>query len=95
MNREVVEIQLTPAERSLLLRYGYPFERIERALKACSKSDAIEIVPLDRFELDHLIGDVCRSINHMAAGALQDRLNDLCDRLQAAERYGDSMLDEI
>ena len=35
MNRDVIEIQLTSQERSLLLRYGYPFEQIERALAAC------------------------------------------------------------
>lgn len=95
MDREVVEIQLTSAERSLLLRYGYPFERIKHALKACSKSDAIELVPMDRLELERLIGDLSYSINHMEAGALQNRLNDLCDRLEAAERHGDGMLGEF
>lgn len=95
MTRDVVEIQLTPAERSLLLRYGYPFERIERALKACSTSNAIEIVPMDRFEFERLIGDVCRSINDMIDGPLRDQLLTLCDRLEAAERYGDGMLESL
>jgi hypothetical protein len=95
MDREVIDIQLTPRERSLILRYGYPFERIEQALKAVAKSRAIEIVPVDRFELERLIGDLCRSINDMQGGALQDQLLDLCDRLEAAERYGDGMLDEF
>lgn len=93
MPRDTVEMQLTPTERSLLLRYGYPFARIEQALKACSTSDAIEIVPLDRYELERLIGDLCRSINDMKPGALQRQLLTLCDRLEAAERYGDGMLD--
>jgi len=35
MKRETIEMQLTPEERSLLLRYGYPFQRIAQALKAC------------------------------------------------------------
>lgn len=34
MAREMIDVQLTPDERSLLLRYGYPFEQIEQALKA-------------------------------------------------------------
>ena len=93
MSPDVIEMQLTSAERSLLLRYGYPFAQIERALKACSTSAAIEIVPLDRYELERLIGDLCRSINDMKSGALQDQLLNLCDRLEAAERYGDGMLD--
>jgi hypothetical protein len=95
MPRDAIEMELTPAERSLLLRYGYPFAQIERALKACSASNAIEIVPLDRDKLERLIGDLCYSINHLKPGALQDQLLALCDRLEAAERYGDGMLDEL
>ena len=93
MDRDVIEIQLTAQERSLLLRYGYPFERIEQALKVCQSSRDIEIVPMDTFELERLIGDLCISINDMQSGSLQNALLDLCDRLEAAERYGDGMLD--
>lgn len=57
------------------------------------QSSEIELVPLDVFELQRLIGDLCRSINDMPGGAVQDKLLDLCDRLEAAERYGDGMLD--
>jgi hypothetical protein len=93
MAGETIDIQLTRKERTLLLRYGYPFARIEQALKSCESSRDIEIIPMDRFELTLLIGDVCRSINHMKGGATQDQLLDLCDRLEAAEKYGDGMLD--
>ena len=31
MPRDAIAMQLTPAERSLLLRHGYPFARIEQA----------------------------------------------------------------
>ena len=93
MKRETIEIPLTLEERSLLLRHGYPFEQIEHALKACEASPDIEIIPIDWFELEQLIGDVCRSINHMNGGALQDQLLGLCDRLEAAEEYGDGMQD--
>ena len=95
MERETIDIQLTPEERSLLLRHGYPFQRSEQALKACESSREIEIVAMDCLELERLIGDVCRSINHMKSGATQDQLLDLCDRLEAAERYGDGMLDML
>ena len=95
MARETIDIQLTPEERSLLLRYGYPFEQIEQSLKACESSHEIKIVPMDRFELERLIGDMCRSINHMKSGATQDQLLDLCDRLEAAERYGVGMIDTL
>jgi hypothetical protein len=95
MARDVIEIQLTPEERSLILQYGYPFEQIEAALKALQESCEIEIVPLDRFELERLIGDLCFSINKKTSGSLQNRLLDLCDRLEAAEQYGEGMLDEL
>ena len=95
MARETIEIQLTPKERTLLMRYGYSFEGIEQALKACESSREITMIPMDRFELEHLIGDVCRSINHMKSGRTQDQLLDLCDRLEAAERHGEGMLDTL
>ena len=95
MARETIKMQLTPEERSLLMRYGYPFERIEQALRACESSRDIETVPMDRFELERLIGDVCRSINDMKSGKTQNQLLNLCDRLETAERYGDGMLDTL
>jgi hypothetical protein len=95
MEREVIQVQLTPEERSLILRYGYPFERTEAALTSRSKSREIDTVPLDVFELERLIGDLSISINDLEGGALQDALLELCDRLKAAEQYGDGMLDEF
>lgn len=96
MEREMIDMQLTPEERSLLLKYGYPFDQIRNALEACQSSDDIEIVPMDSFELERLIGDVCISINQMQGGpAVQSQLLDLCDRLEYAESYGDGMLETL
>jgi hypothetical protein len=95
MHREVIDIEFTPEERALILRYGYPFDRIRTALEACQASREIETVPTDVFELKQLIGDLCRSINDMKHSAVQDRLVDLCDRLETAERYGDGQLDRL
>jgi len=93
MGRAVIRIQFPPEERSLILRYGYPFEGIRQALEARQQSPKIETVPGERFELERLIGDLCISINDMDGGRLQDQLLDLCDRLEAIERTGDGMLD--
>ena len=95
MNRNSLAIQLTSVERSLLLRYGYPFEQIEQALKACESSGDIEIIPMEPFELERMIGDLCISINDMKGGRLPSELLDHCDRLEAAEKSGDGMLDEF
>ena len=93
MERDAIDVQLLPEERTLLLKYGYPFPRIKQALKKYESSDAVEIVPLDRFELGQMIGDLSYSINKRTSGILQEQLIHLCDRLEAAERYGDGMLD--
>jgi hypothetical protein len=50
-------------------------------------------VTINPIELERLIGDLCRSINEINGGALQNQLLDLCDRLEAAEKYGDGLLD--
>ena len=95
MDPDVIEVQLSAEERSLLLRYGYPFEQIEQALTACESSRGIEVVLMDPFELERLIGDLCISINDMHGGALQGKLLDLCERLEAAEESGDGLLDGL
>ena len=95
MDREVIDITLTAEERALILRYGYPFDGIKQSLNACRGSKGIETVPIDTFELERLIGDLSISVNDMEGGAVQHKLLDLCDRLEAAERYGDSQLDWI
>ena len=96
MHREVIEVELTAEERALILRHGYPFRRIQAALTACQTSAAIQSVPLDVFELKQLIGDLCRSINDLKRStAVRNKLVALCDRLDAAERYGDGRLDGL
>jgi hypothetical protein len=94
MEREVIDVQLTPEERALIFQHGYPFERIERALAACDDAK-IEVDPLGPFELEWLIGDLSISINDMPAGTAQDQLLELCERLEYAERTGDGMLYEF
>ena len=95
MGKETIEIELTPEERSLLLKYGYPFDPIKLPFKALEESQYIEIVPMDSFYLGQLIGDLCYSINHMEGGHLQDQLFVLCDRLEAAEKHGEGILDVL
>jgi hypothetical protein len=95
MDRQAIETELTAEERALILQYGYPFEGIERSLKTCQDSEEIETVLIDPFELERLIGDLTISINDTKDGTVQDELLELCDRLEAAERYGDGRFDRI
>lgn len=50
-------------------------------------------MPMDTFELERLIGDLSIAINQREGDAVQSKLLDLCDRLEAAEHYGDGKLD--
>lgn len=94
MARRTIKVQLLPEERQLILKYGYPFERIEAALLKVADSARIEIVPMDEFELGQLIGDLCRSFNHdEVPRRFQDEIIELTDRLEHAEATGDGMLD--
>jgi len=54
LKREFIEVELTPRQRVLIIRYGYPFERIRSAIEVCNVG-SIEVVPLDEFglELEH------------------------------------------
>ena len=38
MAKATIDIQLTPKERALILRYGYPFDQIKDALLAVASS---------------------------------------------------------
>jgi len=95
MAHDAITMHLTAAERGLLLRYGYPFSQSEAALQACAASHDIEGVPIDRFDLEQLISNLCYSINQTKPGRLQNHLLELCNRLEAAERYGDGELDTL
>jgi hypothetical protein len=94
MAKATIDIQLTPKERALILRYGYPFDQIKEALIAVASSKEVETVSLDVYEVDRLIGDLCRSINHEEGGlAVQSQLDELCARIEYAQQTGDGELD--
>lgn len=90
----MIHMELTPGERALILRYGYPFDQIKQALLAVSSSKRVERVSLDEDEVDRLIGDLCRSINHEEGGPrIQAELDELCTRIEYAQRTGDGDLE--
>jgi len=88
-------IELTIEQRELLLKYGYPFERLESSLRRWPRTQAIRRVQMSRFELQQLIGELSRSYNHDQTGSDCDAVLDLCDHLEYAERTGDGDLDRF
>jgi hypothetical protein len=92
----MIEIELTPRERKLILRYGYPFDQIKQALLAVASSKRIEAVLLDEGEVGLLIGDLCRSINKEEGGLrVQAELDELCTRIEYAQQTGDGEIDAL
>jgi hypothetical protein len=79
---EIVDVELSQEDRALILQYGYPFPRIEDAVRALDGSSSVETVALDRFYLRKLVGDLCRSIKESDDQDLRSRLDDLCERLE-------------
>lgn len=92
----MIDMELTSRERALILRYGYPFDQIKQALLAVASSKRVEAVSLDEYEVDLLIGDLCRSINHEEGGlCIQAELDELCTRIEYAQRTGDGDLEPL
>ena len=87
------QIQLTIEQRDLLLKYGYPFERLEASLRRWPKDQVIRRVRMSSMELRQLIGELSRSYNHHQTGSDSDAVLDLCDHLEYAQRTGDGDLD--
>jgi len=86
-------IQLTPEERELILKYGYPFDRLAKSLRRHVSSEAIKTISMSAYELEMLIGELSRSFNHGECHRDEDAVIELCDRLEYAEKYGDGELD--
>jgi hypothetical protein len=92
--RDLTErIQLTREECELILRHGYSFDRLARALRRQLSSDVIRTISMSAFELEMLIGELSRSLNHGQCGQDEDAVLDLCDRLEYVQQSGDGDLD--
>lgn len=93
MSKLTERIQLTCYDRDLILKYGYPFDRLKKNLQRWPASQGIRRISMSEYELSMLIGELCRSINHEQVGSDFDEVVDLCDRLEYAEKTGDGDLD--
>ncbi len=85
-----VHVELTAAERALMVRYGHPLSQIEAALQAVASSRAVKTVELSTFELDRLIADIYYFVEEeKVSRAVQNKAYDLCERLEYARETGD------
>ena len=93
VDKDAIEIELLPEERELILRYGYPFQDAKEQLRKHAASPHVEVLVISPFYLNQMIGDLSYSINKDTKGKIQHALNELCNRLEHALRYGDGDLD--
>lgn len=93
MDDDVIEIELLPEERSLILEYGYPFPDAHAQLTSVASSSDVAILTISSFYLNQLIGDLSYSINKRTKGPNQRALLELCERLEFALRTGDGDLE--
>ena len=88
-----VRIQLLPEERALILRHGYPFERLEKSLQRWTGSRAVKRIGMSDWELEMLIGEFSKSIAKHLLGPDTEAVIALCERLEYAEQTGDGDLE--
>jgi hypothetical protein len=81
---ENIEIEITGREAKLILKYGYPFPDQKPLFEAIAGKQGFHLVNIDQYWLEHIIGDLARSIKETRSEALQEELDALCDSLELA-----------
>ena len=90
-----IPVELTPAERELILEHGYPLQQIKQAVSAVSPSDGVQEIPLSKFELARLIADLAHNATQVTDPIIAEQLAVLAERLAYVELTGDGTLDML
>ena len=61
---EKISISFSQFQRELILKYGYPWDEIQKQLKRVQNNKNDITITSTYFEWEHLAGDLSRSINH-------------------------------
>lgn len=59
MSKLTERIQLTCYDRELILKYGYPFARLKKALQRWPAGQGVRRISMSEYELSMLIGELC------------------------------------
>lgn len=62
---DIVEIKLTPKERELILKYGYPFRNEAQQLEEMANDKRSRKLHISEYYLEQLVGNLSISINEM------------------------------
>ncbi len=80
----VLKIVLTRRERMLILKYGYPFEEIERQLRDASGKRGRVTIQDKPFWWGQVVGNLSISVNEdVEDQRLLEELCELCDLIEA------------
>jgi hypothetical protein len=77
-----ITLTLSRADRDLIRKHGFPLADTEAALDAVAASRDVAKITVDAYEVEMLLGELARSINHDTDGDLQARLNELYESIE-------------
>jgi hypothetical protein len=77
-------LEITPRERDLLLKYGYPFADEEKKLRDSRAVKGFHRVRIGAYWIELMVADLIRSAREIRSGALLDELDALCSALEFA-----------
>ena len=94
MSNETVEIEISGREAKLILKYGYPFPEQEVLFERVSGKAGWHTISIDKYWLELIVGDLCRSIKEVKSYPLIEELDALCDSLEGSLKGGSAYVFE-
>jgi hypothetical protein len=82
--RDLRTLEISPRERDLLLKYGYPFPAEEQKLRDSRAVKGFHQVRIGAYWIELMVADLIRSAREIRNGALLDELDELCSALEFA-----------
>jgi hypothetical protein len=86
MAEDTSELQLTPREIKLVLKYGYPFPEQTEQLRSSPIKNGMHVAHIDPYWISMWIADIVRSAKEIRSQSLLEELDALCDVLETAEQ---------
>ena len=77
-------VELTTRERTLLLKYGYPWLDVAEKLRSSKAVEGYHHVPIDAYWIEMMQADIVRSAKEIRSSSLLEELEGLCAALDFA-----------
>ena len=82
--RDLRTLELTTREMKLLLKYGYPFDEQQKALRASRAVKGYHRVRMGAYWIELMVADLIRSAKELRSPPLLEEIDALCDVLENA-----------